>query len=118
MIYSNGGHNAPVLIADAGIRRLNAGGPILGAFDTATFEEEPLDLRAGDTVLMFTDGVTEARSGSDEEFGEERLLARLTGRMELTPLALLEDVFATVRAFCGDADQSDDVTVTVTRFGA
>jgi predicted ester cyclase len=118
LVYSNGGHNAPALITDAGIQRLTAGGPILGMFDTASFEEETLDLRAGDTVLMFTDGVTEARSSSDEEFGENRLLARLAARAGSSPMALLEDVFGAVRGFCQNADQSDDVTVAVTRFGA
>jgi len=66
---------------------------------------------------MFTDGVSEARSASDEEFGEDRLLARCPDATECRRLRCCR-MFATVRAFCQHADQSDDVTVTVTRFGA
>jgi len=65
---------------------------------------------------MFTDGVTEARSADDEEFGEHRLMACLSTDAVSSPMALLNRIFATVREFCQEADQSDDITVTVTRF--
>src|SRR6266566_4283341 len=74
-VYTNAGHNAPALLAPGGIRRLTKGGSILGAFPNATFDEEPVTLSAGDSVVMFTDGVTEARNASDAAFGEPRLMA-------------------------------------------
>jgi len=116
LIYSNAGHNAPALLARDGIRRLTTGGPILGVFADAVFEEETLHLHDRDTLVMFTDGVTEARNASDEEFGEERLMACLHPDAASTPLAVLHRVFAAVREFCGRADQSDDITVSVTRY--
>src|SRR5262249_41202072 len=117
LVYSNAGHNPPVLLARAGICRLRTGGPILGSFAGTTFEEETVHLDSGDTFVMFTDGVTEARNASDEEFGEARLLACLGEASGCPPDALVKRVFSEVRAFCQHTEQTDDVTVTVTRFG-
>jgi steroid delta-isomerase-like uncharacterized protein len=116
LVYANGGHNPPALFTRDGLRRLTIGGPILGAFPDAVFQEETLQLRDADTLVMFTDGVTEARDASDEEFGEQRMLACLTGKASSPPAALLGHIFDAVRTFCQQADQSDDITVTVTRF--
>lgn len=112
---ANAGHNPPALITRDGLRRLTVGGPILGAFDDVTFDEETVYVREGDTLVMYTDGVTEARDAGDEEFGEQRMLACLAGDLSSPPGALLGHIFAAVRAFCEQADQSDDITVTVTR---
>jgi len=116
LVCSNAGHNPPALVTGDGIRRLETGGPILGAFGDAAFEEETLHLRDRDTLVMFTDGVTEARNASDEEFGENRLMTCLSASAVSTPVVLLNRIFAAVREFCQRADQSDDITVTVTRF--
>jgi sigma-B regulation protein RsbU (phosphoserine phosphatase) len=116
LVYANAGHNPPMLAGRGGVQRLTIGGTILGAFPDATFDEETLQLHPQDTLVMFTDGVTEARSVDDEEFGEDRLMACLTAHSESTPGELLNHIFAAVRAFAHDADQSDDITVTVTRF--
>lgn len=114
-VYSNAGHNPPVVCARAGIRRLDAGGPILGVFDSAIFEDETVRLDRRDTLVMYTDGVSEARGPQEEEFGEDRLIARLETSAALPPAELLDGIFKDVRGFCGQADQSDDITVTVTR---
>jgi len=63
---------------------------------------------------MFTDGVTEARNAKDEEFGEDRLLTCLAADAQ-SPAVLLKRIFAAVHDFSEQADQSDDMTVTVTR---
>src|SRR5712692_10187869 len=107
LVYSNAGHNPPALVARDGIRRLTTGGPILGVFVDAVFEEETLHLHHEDTLVMFTDGVTEARSASDEEFGEHRLMACLSTDAAASPTALLSHIFSAVREFCQHADQSD-----------
>jgi sigma-B regulation protein RsbU (phosphoserine phosphatase) len=69
-------------------------------------------------VVMFTDGVTEARNARDEEFGEQRLLACISTGVAPPPGVLLRRIFEAVREHCQQAEQSDDVTVTVTRFGS
>ena len=116
LTYSNAGHNPPILLAPRDTRRLSVGGPILGAFPASAFEEETVRLGSGDTFVMFTDGVTEARNARDEEFGEPRLLACLGQIDGLQPEAVVKRVFSEVRAFCQDTEQTDDITVTATRF--
>jgi uncharacterized protein (TIGR02246 family) len=116
LVYSNAGHNPPVLLATTGTHRLTRGGPILGTFARVSYEEEALRLHDQETLVMFTDGVTEARSPTEEEFGEDRLLACIRGEPGSPPGVLLNRIFAAVREFCGDGEQSDDITVTVTRF--
>ena len=117
LVYANAGHNPAVLVARDGVRRLSAGGPILGTFGDAVFEEETLQLHDGDTLVMFTDGVTEARSAADEEFGEPRLMACLSADVASPPEVLLKRILTAVHEFCERIEQSDDITATVTRFG-
>jgi len=118
LAYTNAGHNPPALITRGRVERLTAGGPILGAFADATFEEATLQLEPLDTLVMFTDGVTEARNDRAEEFGEDRLLACVRRHAADPPPALLRSVFAAVRAFSDRTEPADDITVTVTRFGS
>jgi len=115
-VYSNGGHNPPACLSGDRIYRFTVGGPLLGAFADAVYEEETIQLTAGDTILMFTDGVTEARNSYDEEFGEDRLFSCLLAHAGRSPSDLLRLVFDEVRGFCQNTDQADDLTVTLTRF--
>jgi phosphoserine phosphatase RsbU/P len=116
LVYSNAGHNPPALLGRHGFRRLTTGGPILGAFGDAPFEEETLRLDDRETLVMYTDGVTEARNPRDEEFGEPRLKTCLEANAAAPPGVVLHRIFEAVREFGEHADQSDDITVTVTRF--
>jgi len=114
LTYANGGHNPPVLVGRDATRRLTAGGPIVGAFAGASFEEERLSLDEGDTLVLFSDGVTEARSAGGEEFGDDRLVRCIDSR--LPPADLLAGVFAAVGEFSQGAEQADDITLMVTRY--
>jgi ketosteroid isomerase-like protein len=116
LVYANAGHNPPLILGRDGLRRLATGGTILGAFEDATFDEETLYLRDRDAVVMYTDGVTEARSTADEEFGEERLIASLESTRDAAAVDVLGGVLTAVRRFCTNAEQSDDITSTVTRY--
>ncbi len=116
LVYSNAGHNPPILLAREGVRRLTAGGPILGAFEDAVFEEETIQLLDGDALVMFTDGVTEACDRNGEEFGETRLMGWLTKHASAPPNLLLREIFQVVGEFCGRSEQTDDITAIVTRF--
>jgi serine phosphatase RsbU (regulator of sigma subunit)/pSer/pThr/pTyr-binding forkhead associated (FHA) protein len=116
LTYSNGGHNAPILVTRDGIRRLEAGGIVLGLFDHASYDEETLLLAAGDFIVAFSDGVSEALNEAGEEFTEERLISSIAAHRDRPPQELLDGVVADVRAFCGRATQSDDVTVVVVRY--
>jgi serine phosphatase RsbU (regulator of sigma subunit) len=116
LTYTNAGHNAPLVVGKNTIRRLETGGVVLGLFDTASFEEETIQLEPGDYILAFSDGVTEAMNPAGEEFTDDRLLACVDRHRGESPQAALDAVLAEVKAFCGDATQSDDVTVVLVRY--
>jgi sigma-B regulation protein RsbU (phosphoserine phosphatase) len=119
LTYCNAGHNPPLLFGRNGLRcRLGTGGPIVGAFHSATFEEETLQLNPGDTLVVFSDGVPEAMNGDGEEFGEERLVSCLEANREMPSARLLECVLDTVQQFRADAVQSDDLTILILRYSS
>jgi sigma-B regulation protein RsbU (phosphoserine phosphatase) len=117
LTYSNAGHNPPILVGRNGVRRLETGGLILGLFPHATYEEETLQLEDGDTLVVFSDGVTEALNVTGEEFGEERLLPCINEHCGCATDVLLDRILATVRTFAATAVQNDDVTALVLRYG-
>ena len=116
LTYSNGGHNAPFLVAANGVRRLETGGMVLGLFEHASFEEETVQLRPGDVIVSFSDGVSEAMNEAGEEFSDERLLASIESHRTGSPQQLLDGLLSDVRTFCGTATPNDDVTMVVVRY--
>jgi sigma-B regulation protein RsbU (phosphoserine phosphatase) len=121
LTYCNAGHNPPLVISSGagpqGIRRLEAGGPIVGLFEAATFDEETVQLAQGDWLIVFSDGVSEAMSASGDEYGESRIVTVVEKHKDLEPRQLLEALFADVRDFARGAPQSDDITAMVLRYG-
>ncbi|MBU1676806.1 SpoIIE family protein phosphatase [bacterium] len=112
LCYSSGGHNSPVLRrTDGSIELLEKGGLPLGAFDFGTYEEESVTLAPGDTLFMYTDGLTETRNGAEEEFGEERVERLLGNSHELPAARLLDVMHDELRLFSGRAVADDDVTL-------
>jgi phosphoserine phosphatase RsbU/P len=116
LTYSNAGHNAPVLVGRDGVRRLETGGLVLGMFEHASWEEETLALGAGDVVIAFSDGVSEALNEAGEEYSDERLLQSVEAHRGKSPQDLLHGLLADVRQFCGPATANDDVTMVVVRY--
>jgi sigma-B regulation protein RsbU (phosphoserine phosphatase) len=115
-VYSNAGHNSQALLAPDGIWRLGTGGPNLGTLLDAESNRRHCAFNAANTMVMFTDGVTEACTARDEEFGEDRLMACLSSDAASLPV-VLNRIFTSVREFCQRADQTDGIPVTVTRYG-
>ncbi len=115
-LYTNAGHNAPILVSGSSVRRLEVGGLVLGLFEHAIFEEEALALSPGDVIVSFSDGVTEAMNTEGEEFGDDHLVDLVQSYRDKTPEALLEALMADVRTFCGEATQSDDITIVLVRY--
>lgn len=113
MTYTNAGHSSPILVrADGGIVRLEHGGALLGVFKNWTFQQERIQLQKGDRLLLFTDGITELKDDSEEEFGEERLERVAVRNREAGASALMERVLAAVNDFANGSFQ-DDVTLVV-----
>jgi len=121
LTYCNAGHNPPLVISRSGskvsLRRLEVGGPIVGLFEGATFEEETVLLTPDDWLIVFSDGVSEAMSASGDEYGENRIVECVEKSMALEPRQLLEALFEDVRQFARGAAQSDDITAMVLRYG-
>jgi phosphoserine phosphatase RsbU/P len=116
LTYSNGGHNPPFLLTKSGIKRLETGGLILGLFSHAEYAEETIQLEPGDMVVVFSDGVSEARNIADDEFGDDRILTAVQTCLTREPKALLDTLLAEVKKFSAGTPQIDDVTVVVVRF--
>src|SRR5262245_20980711 len=96
LVYTNAGHNPPLVIGKTGVRRLERGGPIVGWFEGASYEEETVTLNPGDWLIVFSDGVSEALSADGEEYGESRIISFVQEHASLDPPKLLESIFTNV----------------------
>jgi sigma-B regulation protein RsbU (phosphoserine phosphatase) len=113
LTYANAGHYLPVLVrADGSVERLGCGGAVLGVFPGAEYEQGEVPLAAGDRLILFTDGITEARSAANEEFGEARLIEMAVDSRTCSAPALQARLAEAVAAFTGGAFQ-DDATLIV-----
>jgi phosphoserine phosphatase RsbU/P len=120
LTYCNAGHNPPLIISPGSstqVRRLECGGPIVGLFESANYEEETVTLAPGDWLIVFSDGVSEALSATGEEYGEGRILTVVQRSLTLEPQKLLEAIFSDVREFAKGAAQNDDITAMVLHYG-
>jgi sigma-B regulation protein RsbU (phosphoserine phosphatase) len=110
--YVNAGHCPPMLVRRGTCMRLKEGGPVLGVFADQSYQPGEIELNSGDCVLFFTDGVTEARDASGDEFGEERLQELLTLGGEFSARELRDLIMAAVGEF-SDGPVQDDATLMV-----
>jgi len=111
--YTNAGHNPPYLLkANGSLKSLgNSKNIAAGVMEDIPFTEETLQLEPGDTLLMYTDGVTEATDTEEKEYGEARLEALLKQSTQADCQQIIDNVKADVKAFVGEAEQSDDITL-------
>lgn len=110
--YSNGGHNPPFLLSSDGkVRQLdNIGGLMIGAMKDVPYESNVVMIKPGESLLFYTDGVTEAFNNDQEEFQETRLEKILVGKNTLTVNELVGHVFEGVQTFANGVEQFDDIT--------
>jgi len=114
--YCNAGHETPLLFhADGRCEELLAGGIALGILDTFAFEEGEVRFSAGDMLVMYSDGVTEAMSPAHEQFGRDRLAEFLRANRHLSAGDLTAQVAEAVRRHEAGAPQSDDITLVAVR---
>jgi sigma-B regulation protein RsbU (phosphoserine phosphatase) len=112
--YTNAGHNFPILWRkDADHALLKEGGLVIGVLRDTPYKATKIRLRPGDLLVLYTDGVTEARNSRDEEYGEDRLLETISLHGEKAAEAILETIFDSVTAFSEHNLQSDDLTLVV-----
>jgi phosphoserine phosphatase RsbU/P len=111
--YVNAGHNPPFLLRsgrDGAIEQLSTGGMIIGMFPQSSYEEAVVDLRTGDVLILFTDGVPEALNPAEEEFGEERLKEALVRLSGLPVGEMSSRLLQELKQWISDAPQHDDLT--------
>jgi sigma-B regulation protein RsbU (phosphoserine phosphatase) len=115
--YANAGHNPPLLLdANGGAALLEvAKGLVAGFVEDARYREKSLHLVEGQSVLMYTDGVTEAMNTADECYAEERFLDIAGSRQWQDPLELIKAVREDIAAFVKQAPQADDITLLAMR---
>jgi len=113
--YSNGGHLPPMLIGEDGsVRRLEAGGTVIGLFDNMTYGEGAVEMRPGEIFVAYSDGVTEPENDFGE-FGEERLIQLVRENRRLPLAQISQAVTMAVDDWIGDKEQPDDVTLVLAR---
>jgi sigma-B regulation protein RsbU (phosphoserine phosphatase) len=114
LTYVNAGHNPPLLIRAGGeVERLSEGGMVLGLFEGVPYDDAQVEVRPGDTLLVYSDGVTETWSPDGEEFGEERLTAFAVHKRKTEAPALQDAILREIERFEAGARATDDRTLVV-----
>jgi sigma-B regulation protein RsbU (phosphoserine phosphatase) len=111
--YANAGHIPPYRLSRNSVERLEAGGPALGMLEGTRFDAGETALAPGDVLAVVTDGVTEALSPDDREFGDGRVVETLRGARTQSASAILEALVAAVETWTGERGCSDDLTALV-----
>jgi phosphoserine phosphatase RsbU/P len=116
--YVNAGHNPPIILRRAAdnelhVIRLTTGGPVIGLFRNAPYQQACLMLEPGDLFLGFTDGISEAMNREDEEWGEERMIPALESCATSTAMEIVPKMMALADRFVDGAPQHDDMTMVV-----
>ena len=118
LTYVNAGHNPPLLRHNGTWAWLTKkGGLFLGTFETARYRSQSITLSRGDELLLYTDGVNEAFSADEEEYGNERLETFLSKNAELHPHELVDVLRADLRKWAEGTEQSDDITMLCLEYG-
>ena len=116
LIFSNAGHNPPLLLRPDGTTdRLSEGGVALGVLEDTRYEERPVAVAAGDVIVLYTDGVSEAENEAGEQFGEERIERIIRSYPQHTARELMQDVVAAVLDWAGEKGLGDDLTLMIVR---
>lgn len=114
--YSSAGHPpASLLRADGQLESLSEGGPLLGVVPVASFASGRVELRVGDILLAYSDGILESRNNADQEFGYERIEAQLRRAQTGSADAVLFSVLGAVQDFAGSCPLADDTSLVVVR---
>ena len=115
LTYSNGGHSPPILIGrDGAVRRLEAGGTVIGLFDNMVYDEGAVEMHPGEIFLAYSDGVTEPENDFGE-FGEERLIDLVRENRRLPLVQISQTVTSAVDDWIGENEQPDDITLVLAR---
>ncbi len=111
LAYANGGHNQPVLKDENGVRFLQGrSGPMVGAMEDLPYAPLEIDMAPGESIFLYSDGITEAMDAQDALYSDERLLATMGALGNLGPREIIQAVLDDVSRHVQQAEQSDDIT--------
>jgi sigma-B regulation protein RsbU (phosphoserine phosphatase) len=116
LVYCNAGHCPPYLVrAQNGedVHRLIRTGVPLGIFEDETWEPGAVQIRPGDVLVLYTDGITEAQNAQGASFGEDRLLESVRANVGHPAQDIQDAMMTAIRGFTGDVPQSDDIVLAV-----
>lgn len=113
LTYCNAGHNEPVFLQRDKKNKLDKGGMLLSVFEQIEYEEEEILFSKGSTLVVFSDGITEAMNESNEEFGEERLYNLIEKRVALSSQQLAMEILSDVKNYSAGVPQFDDITLMI-----
>ena len=115
--YVSAGHEPPIVLQpDGGSSKLQENGNLpLGLSDTERFAKRTHELRPGETVIAYTDGMTDAQNPQNELYGEKRLAEALRLSQQQTPEEILQDLWTSIELFSGPTPPTDDKTCMVIR---
>ena len=117
LVYANAGHNPPIIGSNHNYRYLKCNsGFLLGCFENAAIVDEETTLKPGESLTLYTDGITEARDNEGAFFGEERLLELFNKRDYTCTIELHHSIKDEIAGFVKDAPQSDDITFVTLRY--
>ncbi len=115
--FANAGHNPPVILDSGGIRYLSLkSGFVLGPILDSVYETERITLQPGETLFLYTDGVTEAKNPEEELYGESRLLQAVKNVSGEEIAAMIHCIRAEVTHYANGAPQSDDITMVAVKY--
>lgn len=109
--YARGGHSYPILLRNGKVTELASRGGFIGRFSTMSFEEREMRLEPGDRLVLYTDGIIEARNDDGVVFGEERLIGVIEENSDTDSGALISEIISSVKRFQNREDFDDDVCV-------
>ena len=116
--YVNAGHTPPLLASkDGTLTTLDYGGLILGAMPGVAYEKESLPLEAGDLLVLYTDGLSEAQDSGGDMYEDERIREFILRNLDLRPADLARALTADVERFMGGTKRTDDLTLLIARVG-
>ncbi len=114
--FANAGHNPPIVMRTSGAAEmLEAGGPPLGILSMSSYSEQKTQLAPGDLLVLYSDGVTEAINGQEEEFGEEQFIEVLRRHRGESATVISEAVTTALLEFAAGAPPADDITLVVAK---
>jgi len=114
LTYADAGHNPPILLREDGsYELLSEGGMLLGAFPGALYHEYRVSIETNDTLILYTDGATEAENAAGEQFGVDNLLNVCRNNVRKGSSAIIEELLKTIRSHTGSTQLQDDITLMI-----